>query len=601
MTKSDPAQASAHSQLVGDKASNAPQSAVRWTVRGKIMGIAMGMLILFIVISSFSTFRLFHIKHELMDLSQYTIPIIDTVSLMRVHILEQEIHLQRLFKYYEQVPVKIQKIEDESQKYRTLAATVNKEQKKAQQLASDGKDNAQIISDAGIYQNVSHVLAQVNGKYQQVNDHGLDIIAALAKGEMLAARTSQGKLDEEVSDLNEHIGTLARDLGKLTLASISTAESHEEDVFWLAVSATGLAVFLGLFFGISTTARFTGPILDLSKKIALVDKGDLSVELVVRSNDEIGQLSSSFNTMIEELRLKKHIEETFGKYVDPRVIEKMISGVDPGETEGERRSMTVMFAGVAGIENLSTEIEPEALTKFYNEYLDLIGSPLSENQGVLDKFIGTVMMGFWGEPFTGPDDHAGLALNTAGDLVALESDIDGLLNRHLGKKYDPQKSALTIGVATGEMIVGNMGSASSMSFTVMGDVVNNASRLKGASKQFGLPLLCSEETLKAAGDGHHFREVDRILAMGMDQPMGVYQYLPELPAYEAYTPKTLKAYSDGLAAYRSGEWAAARELWARFASTVPDDKAVKIMTARLEGLENSAAQDWTGVWQMTSK
>tara|TARA_E500000331_G_scaffold237814_1_gene228160 strand:- start:701 stop:2506 length:1806 start_codon:yes stop_codon:yes gene_type:complete len=601
MTKTDTAQAPAYPNLAGDEGFNTLQTAVRWSVRSKIMGIAMGMLILFLIISSFSTFRLLHIKHELMDLSRYTIPIIDTVSLMRVYVFKQEIHLQRLFKYYEQVPLKNQKIENESQKYRMLLATVNHLQKKAQQLANDGIANAKISSDADIYRNVLKVLATVIAKYRQVNDHGLDIIAALAKGNAQAARTSQGKLDEEVNDLNEHIETLSHDLGKITSASISAAESHEEDVFWLAVSATGLAVFLGLFFGIATTAKFTGPIRDLSKKMAQVDDGNLSVELMIRSNDEIGQLSSSFNTMIEELRLKAHIEETFGKYVDPRVVEKMISSINPGETEGERRSMTVMFAGIAGIENLNTEIEPEALTKFYNEYLELIGSPLSENQGVLDKFIGTVMMGFWGKPFTGSDEHADLALKTASDLIASKSDIEELLSRHLGKKTNTPKSVLTIGVATGEMIVGNMGSPSSMAFTVMGDVVNNASRLKGASKQFGVPLLCSEETLKAAGDSHHFREVDKILAMGMDSPMGVYEYLPKLPAYEAYKSETLKLYSDGLAAYRSGDWAAARKLWDIFAKIVPGDKAVKIMSARLDKLEIDGAQDWNGVWQMNSK
>ena len=163
------------------------------------MGIAMGMLILFLIISSFSTFRLLHIKHELMDLSRYTIPIIDTVSLMRVYVFKQEIHLQRLFKYYEQVPLKNQKIENESQKYRMLLATVNHLQKKAQQLANDGIANAKISSDADIYRNVLKVLATVIAKYRQVNDHGLDIIAALAKGNAQAARTSQGKLDEEAT------------------------------------------------------------------------------------------------------------------------------------------------------------------------------------------------------------------------------------------------------------------------------------------------------------------------------------------------------------------------------------------------------------------
>lgn len=194
--------------------------------------------------------------------------------------------------------------------------------------------------------------------------------------------------------------------------------------------------------------KFMIPIRDLSKKITLVDEGDLIVDLSIRSHDEIGQLSNSFNIRLEELRLKATIKEIFGKYVDPRVVEKIISGDEPSEN---------------------------------NEYLDIIGSPLSANQGVLDRFIGTVVMDFWGEPFTDQDEHAGLALKTAGDLISSMSQVEEVLSRHLGGIHSKQKNVLTIGVSTGEMIVGNMGSPSSMSFTVMADVVNNASRLKGAS------------------------------------------------------------------------------------------------------------------------
>jgi class 3 adenylate cyclase len=241
------------------------------------------------------------------------------------------------------------------------------------------------------------------------------------------------------------------------------------------------------------------------------------------------------------------------------------------------------------------------LVAFYNDYMEILGRPLSDHQGVLDKFIGTVVMGFWGPPFTREEEHAGLALKTAGDLIASLPKLESLLQDHLGESFNEGTHKITIGVATGDIIVGNMGSTSSVSYTVMGDVVNNASRLKGATKQYGVPFLCSTETVEQTDSDYQFRELDEILAVGMDEPMKVYEYLPNHASYSAYDEISLALYSQGLAAYRQGDWAGAKQPWNDFAVKVPNDKAVQVMLARLPNLEAAPPVGWSGVWQMKDK
>ena len=597
----DKSQQLASGTLLGKETIQPLSRNIKWSVRQKIMGIATSIIVFSIGISIFTTIRLMEVKHELIDLAEFTIPITDLISNVQAHSLEQQLHLQRIFRFYASNTLDREQVEKEKNEFENRGHEVGEEINKAKYLAHKGVIRAEIKSDIAIYKGLEKKVKVIEREYQDFFDDALHAINLLKKGKIQLAEHLEQKVIKEEDEFTKHIKEILQNLQQQTVLSAKTADKHEREVFWLAISATIIAVVGGLFYSIVIIGGFLRPIRDLVAKMHIVDKGNFDVEVKTTTWDEIGQLGHSFNAMIEELKLKNKIEETFGKYVDPRVVEYLLEGGGLQGTEGEKREMTVMFLGLTGLENLSSNLEPDALTVFYNEYLNLLGRPLSDHKGVIDKFIGTVVMGFWGPPFTEINEHAALALKTSKNLIASLPKLENLTQNHLGEYFTERTSTITIGVATGEMIVGNMGSASSMSYTVMGDVVNNASRLKGASKQFEVPFLCSEETTKMAGSEFRFRELDNILAMGMDEPMKIFEYLPDLSLYVDYTDENLALYSEGLEEYRQSNWGAAKQSWTSFASKVPGDKAVQIMLARLPYLETVAPADWSGIWQMTDK
>lgn len=213
--------------------SNNSQISTRWSIRFKIMDIAICLLVLFIMISGFSTFRLLHIKHELADLSDYTIPITDAVSIIRVDLIEQEVHLQRIFKYYEQVPIDSQIIEKEVEKYQTFVSKITASLKRAEKLANQGEKNAEIITDVALYKPIFQSIEKFEAKYQKVNAHGLDIIAALKTGEIEVAKILEDTLADKQYGLNGYVKSIFQTLDKLSSESISAAEAHEQEVFGL--------------------------------------------------------------------------------------------------------------------------------------------------------------------------------------------------------------------------------------------------------------------------------------------------------------------------------------------------------------------------------
>src|SRR5262249_45559440 len=135
----------------------------------------------------------------------------------------------------------------------------------------------------------------------------------------------------------------------------------------------------------------------------------LDIEVPVTSRDEVGELTAGFNAMVRELRAKARIRETFGRYLDPRIIEGLIDRPDRLAGSGERREMTVFFCDMRGFTSLSEGMTPAGMVRIVNRYLALMSEPIRRNQGIIDKYMGDAIMAFWGPPFTSPQDQGRLA------------------------------------------------------------------------------------------------------------------------------------------------------------------------------------------------
>ena len=219
-----------------------------------------------------------------------------------------------------------------------------------------------------------------------------------------------------------------------------------------------------------------------------VEAGRLDGSIDVTTRDEIGQLTTAFNNMVEQLRHKERLRETFGRYVDPRVVEGLIDRQSLTASDGERRVMTVLFCDMKGFTSLSEGMTPQGLVKVMNHYLSTMSGPIRSHRGIIDKYIGDAIMAYWGPPFTEHSEQARLACLAAVEMADRGAALRTELPELLGVRTVPSDCDVRIGIATGEVLVGSIGSEFMMSYTVMGDAVNLASRLENANKIYGSSL-----------------------------------------------------------------------------------------------------------------
>jgi adenylate cyclase len=318
---------------------------------------------------------------------------------------------------------------------------------------------------------------------------------------------------------------------------------------------------------------------------------------VVPAATLVGSYASitSFRVIHEE-REKRKIRKTFSQYLSPGVIgliekdpEKYIR---PG---GEVRDLTVMFSDIRDFTSLSEGLTPDDLVHLLNQYLTAMTDILFRNLGTLDKYIGDAIMAFWGSPYP-QQDHAYRACCCALDMIV------GL--EELNRKWTEQGRrpiAIGIGLNTGPVNVGNMGSDKRLAWTVMGDNVNLASRLEGMTKQYRSRVIISESTYQQVAHQFIAREVDRIRVKGKKQPVVIYELLAQISEGKAYAP-LLTQFNTALNAYRSQNWPEAAGKFGELLASYPDDGPTQVLLQRcIDFMEEAPGPEWDGVYVMKSK
>jgi adenylate cyclase len=321
----------------------------------------------------------------------------------------------------------------------------------------------------------------------------------------------------------------------------------------------------------------------------------------VTSQDEIGSLTIAFNRMIEQLRAKERIRETFRRYVDPRIVERLISGSELA-AEGQRRVMTVLFCDVKGFVGVSEEMTPQGLVKVMNRYFSVMSAPIHQHGGIIDKYIGDAIMAYWGAPFTAEADQARCAALAALDMLERVAPLRAELPDLLGLRNVPITFDIRVGLATGEVLAGSVGSDVMMSYTVMGEPVNLASRLEGANKEYGSHVLALQSTVEAAGTAIETREIDRVVLVGQGHSQPIYEIMARGGALTPAQGDLRKRYAEGLTAYRARRFDEARRAFAAALEIMPGDGPSLTLLKRLDALAAAPpADDWDGAWRLESK
>ena len=297
-----------------------------------------------------------------------------------------------------------------------------------------------------------------------------------------------------------------------------------------------------------------------------------------------------------EEKEKRFIRTTFSAYLSPAVMDDLMAHPEKIKLGGDNKRLTIFFSDIAGFTTISEKLPTERLVHLLNQYLTEMSDIVLNNRGTVDKYIGDAVMAFFGAPVDYPD-HAASACLAALDM---HEKLKELNVRWKQEGFPPVNCR--IGLNTGEVKVGNMGSLKRMDFTVIGDEVNLASRLEGANKAYGTAFMISESTYQDAKDSIEARELDLLAVVGKQKPVRVYQVLARKGKLDPKMAQLVKIFHQGLVAYRASKFADALELFKKCLEISPSDSPSQVYLQRCQTyIETPPAPDWDGVWRLTKK
>ena len=296
-----------------------------------------------------------------------------------------------------------------------------------------------------------------------------------------------------------------------------------------------------------------------------------------------------------ESRSKRQFTELFGQYVPPELVDKMAADPEKYSMEGRSEQLTVLFSDIVGFTSTSEALSPKELSAFINEYLTSMSLVIREHRGTLDKYIGDAIMAFWGAPMADPE-HARQGILAAIAMQARLLEINTLLG---ARGWPPIR--IGIGLNSGTMSVGDMGSKVRRAYTVMGDAVNLASRLEGLTREYGVGVIVGQNTRDLVEDGV-FRELDTVKVKGKDEPVAIFEAVGIEGAVEKAVLDELKLWHQCLKQYRAQEWDRAELSLLNLTRLNPEHKLYTEFSLRVIHLRAAPpGPGWDGVTTFKTK
>jgi len=469
---------------------------VRISIGAKIFSISLVLIALMAGAAAISLITVNRITAELDLLAHTYLPLTERVASVEEFGFEQEIQFERLRLMYEHTPRDAAAIEIALAEFERYGLAVDAELAAAVALGASRK-NVFDADSARILGGIDVRLEMIGQEHQDFEDHARTLLSYAARGEH-SVRDELGRMIEaEEAEYGAAVDALRRDVEAFSLDVSLRAEAHEKELRIITFVLTGTAAALGLIIAALVTLGLVRPVRELLAGMQKIQAGHLEAQVKVTTRDEIGALASGFNDMVSELRVKERIKDVFGHYVDPRIVQELIDKPSLTEPGGERRVMTVFFSDIAGFTQIGERLTPGASVGLINAYLTEMSEPIRAESGVIDKYIGDAIMAYWGPPFVPADEQAARACRAALDSLDRLAGFSARVPEIVGLRKDAPVIDIRIGIATGPMVVGNVGSDVLRNYTLMGDTVNLGSRLEGACKIYGVRILITEEIGRA--------------------------------------------------------------------------------------------------------
>lgn len=346
---------------------------------------------------------------------------------------------------------------------------------------------------------------------------------------------------------------------------------------WTAVVSGGLAALL---IGVNMLSWRAGVVLPLASHLLLITL--------------LFVLQMSYGFFIET-RSKRALSKVFGQYIPPELVDELDANPQAISLKGQSREMTVLFSDVRNFTNISESLNPEQLSQLLNDFLTPMTAVIHKHRGTIDKYMGDAIMAFWGAPLDDPYHQKNALLASMEMIQVLEQ------QQELFKSRGWPEIKIGVGLNSGNMSVGNMGSEFRMAYTVLGDAVNLGSRLEGLTKEYGATVIVSE-SIKEAVPEFEYLELDMVRVKGKDRPVTIYQPLGFSVELDKAVRSEAKRFSQALKMYRQRDWDTAEREIFNLSTLNALRKVYKLYLDRIMYFRNNPPGDnWDGVFVYTTK
>ena len=575
---------------------------MRFPIGLKIFGIAVGLLILMAAAALLSMRMTRTVDDQLAIIDQNYFPAYVALAQANIRSVEESAYVRRLL-------LALADRGDDAAKLDQLRQQVSSTGKTSDERVADARQyiNRQIADPLDFDDNVT--LARLDEKIavlQEERQHYESVLGKLLtaaeSGDKPLTGELLGELDDWRDEFDRKIEAARSEMRRLASAAIVGTRDYQRRVVAIGIALLAIAAALGITLAAAVTLGLVRPVRRLLLGTAAVEHGALDTVVPITSRDEIGRLTQSFNSMVGELRAKAQIRDTFGKYVDPRIVAGLLDRPEVTDAKGSRREMSILFCDMRGFTAFSEGMTPAALVNVLNRYMTVMSEAIRHNNGIIDKYIGDGIMAYWGPPFTSAEEHPGLACLAALDQLAGLALFRAELPELMGLRRGVPELDMRIGVATGDVIVGSIGSEQSRNYTVIGDTVNVASRLEGANKTYGTRALINETTNRFAANLVETREIDQVLVVGKTEPQRIFELLGRKGEVDGERLALRDAFEEALAAYRRKNWEEARAAFEGCLEIMPCDGPSKVFLGRIAQLCTTApSPDWDCVWSLAEK
>jgi len=571
----------------------------RQTIAAKIFGLAIILLLLTIGLACFLLFEVTRTTQDLTVVANFDVPLTQSVARLHEFGLRRRLAFERWFGALNAAEPNPEIVAEATENYALFTRKLTEEFSAARRIIGAYPKNApgsQTLAE------VATLLDQIEPAYQIINNRQREVLDMQLAGQHDKANQQLNLLNDIQRTVQNQRESVNSKMAAWSASAAKATEQRERRVFWLTIAATTSTVLLGVTVAALITNRLSRPVRSLATAMRDVQQGNLDIQLPVGSTDEVGRLTDSFNFFVKELRSKERMKQTFGKYIDPRILEHVLAQPGAEGVGGGRRDMTVSFADLVGFTSLSERLTPLLMVTLLNRHFGLQAIAVQEHHGVVDKFVGDSVMAFWGPPFVKPEEHAVLACRAAqaqlGALDALRRELPDIT----GLRRDLPAIDLCIGICTGEVVVGNIGSDNTRSYTVIGDTANLAARLERANRVYGTQILVAEATAQMTGSQFEMREIDIISVKGKTETTRVLELMSAAGQLSEELARLRERYEQARRTYLAQEWDSAEAIFRECLQIRPTDGPSRVFVERIQVLRrNPPGKNWNGVWQLVEK